>query len=118
MHTLPSVRNLCKMRMSASFGGGIGRMRETCGAACGMFLPAGPERSAADGTGRVGKSANQASVQESAAGFKAENGALGCAGLLGLAKMLRLSPIIIRGWNLAVCLTVVSSSDKSILNRG
>ena len=24
-------------RMSASFGGGIGRMRQTCGAACGMF---------------------------------------------------------------------------------
>ena len=26
------------LHMSASFGGGIGRMRETCGAACGMFL--------------------------------------------------------------------------------
>lgn len=25
------------LHMSASFGGGIGRMRETCGAACGMF---------------------------------------------------------------------------------
>ena len=31
------------LRMSASFGGGIGRMRETCGAACGMFLVAGLE---------------------------------------------------------------------------
>ena len=30
-------------RLSASFGGGIGRMRETCGAACGMFLLAGLE---------------------------------------------------------------------------
>ena len=29
------------LRMAASFGGGIGRMRETCGAACGMFLLAG-----------------------------------------------------------------------------
>ena len=29
-------------RMSASFGGGIGRMRETCGAACGLFLLFGP----------------------------------------------------------------------------
>ena len=28
------------LRMGASFGGGIGRMRETCGAACGMFLVA------------------------------------------------------------------------------
>lgn len=24
-------------KMSSSFGGGIGRMRQTCGAACGMF---------------------------------------------------------------------------------
>lgn len=29
------------LRLSASFGGGIGRMRQTCGAACGMFLLAG-----------------------------------------------------------------------------
>ena len=26
------------LRLSASFGGGIGRMRQTCGAACGMFM--------------------------------------------------------------------------------
>ena len=32
------------LRMAASFGGGIGRMRETCGAACGMFLLAGLEK--------------------------------------------------------------------------
>ncbi|MEG1546251.1 MAG: C-GCAxxG-C-C family protein, partial [Bacteroides sp.] len=31
------------LKMSASFGGGIGRMRETCGAACGMFMLAGLE---------------------------------------------------------------------------
>ena len=29
------------LHMAASFGGGIGRMREICGAACGMFLLAG-----------------------------------------------------------------------------
>lgn len=34
------------LHMSASFGGGIGRMRETCGAACGMFLLAGLEKGA------------------------------------------------------------------------
>ena len=32
------------LRISASFGAGIGRMRETCGAACGMFLLAGLEK--------------------------------------------------------------------------
>ena len=36
------------LRMSASFGGGIGRMRQTCGAACGMFLLAGLEKGAVD----------------------------------------------------------------------
>lgn len=40
------------LRMSASFGGGIGRMRETCGAACGMFLVAGLETGATEATDR------------------------------------------------------------------
>lgn len=40
------------LRMAASFGGGIGRMRETCGAACGMFLLAGLEKGAIDGADR------------------------------------------------------------------
>ena len=43
------------LRMSASFGGGIGRMRQTCGAACGMFLLAGLEKGAVDGKDREGK---------------------------------------------------------------
>lgn len=73
-------------RMAASFGGGIGRMRETCGAACGMFLLAGLERSAISGTDREGKAANYALVQELAEKFKAETGALRCADLLGLSK--------------------------------
>lgn len=73
-------------RMAASFGGGIGRMRETCGAACGMFLLAGLERSAVEGNDREGKAANYALVQELAQHFKQECGALRCADLLGLAK--------------------------------
>ena len=52
------------LRMSASFGGGIGRMRETCGAACGMFLVAGLETGATEATDREGKAANYAVVQE------------------------------------------------------
>ena len=43
------------LRMSASFGGGIGRMRQTCGAACGMFLLAGLEKGAVDGKDREAK---------------------------------------------------------------
>ncbi len=74
------------LRMSASFGGGIGRMRETCGAACGLFLLAGLEKSAVEGSDREGKAANYALVQELAEEFRRRNGALRCADLLGLSK--------------------------------
>lgn len=74
------------LRMSASFGGGIGRMRETCGAACGMFLLAGLETGATEATDRQGKAANYAVVQELAAEFKRRNGSLICRELLGLRK--------------------------------
>ena len=72
--------------MSASFGGGIGRMRQTCGAACGMFLLAGLEKGAVDGKDREGKAANYALVQELAEEFKKRNGSMICAELLGLKK--------------------------------
>lgn len=74
------------LRMSASFGGGIGRMRETCGAACGLFMLAGLETGAVDGADREGKATNYALVQQLAEEFKKRNGALKCAELLGLSK--------------------------------
>lgn len=74
------------LRMAASFGGGIGRMRETCGAACGLFMLAGLETGATEGSDRDGKAANYALVQELAEEFKKRNGALRCADLLGLSK--------------------------------
>ena len=63
--------------MSASFGGGM--MRETCGAACGMFLLAGLEKCAVEEKDRESKTANYALVQELAEEFKKRNGALRCA---------------------------------------
>lgn len=80
------------LRMSASFGGGIGRMRQTCGAACGMFLLAGLQTGAVRSDDREGKSRNYAVVQQLAARFKAENGDLICANLLGLNKKTESSP--------------------------
>lgn len=81
------------LRMSASFGGGIGRMRETCGAACGMFLLAGLEKGAIDGADKEGKAANYALVQELAAEFKKRNGSLNCGELLGLRKKISISSV-------------------------
>ncbi len=74
------------LKMSASFGGGIGRMRETCGAACGLFMLAGLETGCTEGSNSNGKAANYALVQELAEEFKQRNGALRCADLLGLSK--------------------------------
>lgn len=71
-------------RMSASFGGGIGRMRQTCGAACGLFLLVGLECGAVRGDDREGKSNNYAVVQRLARTFQQENGSLICAELLQL----------------------------------
>ncbi len=74
------------LRMAASFGGGIGRMRQTCGAACGMFLLAGLENGATDAKDRDGKAANYALVQQLAGEFAKRNGSLICAELLGLKQ--------------------------------
>lgn len=74
------------LKMSSAFGGGIGRMRETCGAACGLFMLAGLEKGATEGSDREGKAATYALVQELAAKFREETGSLRCSDLLGLSK--------------------------------
>lgn len=74
------------LHMSASFGGGIGRMRLTCGAACGLFMLAGLEKCALEGKDRESKAANYALVQQLAHTFEQRTGTLACSKLLGLSK--------------------------------
>lgn len=74
------------LKMSSSFGGGIGRMRKTCGAACGLFMLAGLETGCSEGRNREGKEANYKLVQELATEFAKRNGSITCAELLGLEK--------------------------------
>ena len=74
------------LKMSASFGGGIGRMRQTCGAACGLFMLAGLENGCTEGRNKDGKEANYILVQELAEEFKKRNGSIICSHLLGLDK--------------------------------
>lgn len=85
-------------RISASFGGGIGRMRETCGAACGMFMLAGLEVCSHDDSipalpmtenpypDAELKKKDYEVVQRLAADFRAETGSIICKELLGLNK--------------------------------
>lgn len=81
------------LRMSASFGGGIGRMRETCGAACGLFQLAGLDIAALEGSDRATKAANYKLVQSFAEKFRAANGSIVCAELLGLRNPVKDNPI-------------------------
>ena len=73
------------LRLSASFGGGMGRMRLVCGAASGMFMLAGLHNGSATPHDNDGKMANYAFVQQLAGEFKGKYGSLICAELLGLA---------------------------------
>lgn len=73
------------LRLAASFGGGIGRMRQTCGAACGMFLLAGLENGSATPGDHEGKARNYTLVQDLAATFRGEHGSIICSELLGIA---------------------------------
>lgn len=73
------------LRLSASFGGGMGRMRMVCGAASGMFMLAGLQNGSSTPHDNQGKMANYAFVQQLAEEFKARYGSLICAELLGLA---------------------------------
>lgn len=75
------------LRVSASFGGGIGRMREVCGAANGMFIVAGMLTGSVEGKDQNAKKNNYEVVQRLAAEFKKENsGTYICRELLGLNK--------------------------------
>lgn len=80
------------LRMSASFGGGMGRMRLTCGAASGMFILAGLENGCSTTEAPQKRAENYNLVQELAAEFKNENGSLTCAELLGLRSGKLESP--------------------------
>ena len=63
-------------------------MRQTCGAACGMFMLAGLENGSATPHDAKGKMQNYALVQQFADKFRAENGDIVCRRLLGLEPMV------------------------------
>lgn len=79
------------LRLSAGMGGGMGRLRMTCGAVSGMAILAGMECGSADASDRDGKSANYKVVQELCERFKSEHKSLVCAELLNIRNGVPLS---------------------------
>ncbi|MBO7426698.1 MAG: C_GCAxxG_C_C family protein [Clostridiales bacterium] len=74
------------LRMSASFGGGMGRMREVCGAFSGIIMILGLFAGQTEGEDREAKKENYRLVQEAAELFRAKNGSIICREILGLTK--------------------------------
>lgn len=72
--------------LSSGFGGGMGRMREVCGAVSGMFMAASIVSGYDDPSDSEGKKRTYAMIQSLAEKFKAQNGSIICKELLGLDK--------------------------------
>ena len=72
------------VRIASAFGGGMGRMREVCGAVSGMFMVLGALKGYADAEDNGAKKALYADVQALAARFRERSGSIICRELLGL----------------------------------
>ena len=72
--------------ITASFGGGMGRLREVCGAVSGMAFVASFISPCPTADNDKAKKANYALVQEFAEQFRQQNGSVVCRSLLGLDR--------------------------------
>lgn len=79
-------------KISAGLGGGVGRLREVCGAVSGGAMVIGSLTAATEGHDAEGKQKNYELVQEFARRFIDENGSVICHELLGLDKESEKSP--------------------------
>lgn len=78
-------------KIATSFGGGMGRMREVCGAVSGMFLVLGLHYPFTDTNDKTAKNTNYKAVQRLANQFKSEMGSYICADLLQKKRELESS---------------------------
>ncbi len=76
--------NNMALKLSSSFGGGMGRLREVCGAVSGMFMVAGLLYGYDDANASVEKSEHYSRIQKLAAEFELYNHSIVCRTLLGL----------------------------------
>lgn len=73
-------------RVSAGLGGGMGRMREVCGAMSALAMLAGFRYGATDGQDIQAKKQTYEAVQRMAERFREKNGSIICRELLGLNR--------------------------------
>ncbi len=73
-------------KLASSFGGGLGRLREVCGAVSGMAMASGMLYGYDSPTDFEAKTDHYARVQELAGKFSEANGSIVCKELLGLEQ--------------------------------
>lgn len=74
-------------KLSSSFGGGMGRMREVCGAVSGMFMVLGCLYGYDDPKATTEKMDHYVLIREAADKFKAETGSIICREILAGAEV-------------------------------
>ncbi len=74
------------VKLSSSFGGGMGRLREVCGAVSAMFMIAGLLKGYTSFNDDEAKAKHYELVQELAEKFKQQNGTIICRELLNLEE--------------------------------
>ena len=74
------------LMLSSSFGGGMGRLREVCGAVSGMFMVAGVLYGYDDPKDYEAKKVHYERIQQLAKEFELRNGSIVCRQLLGLGE--------------------------------
>ena len=83
---ITGIDDVLAATISAPFGGGMGRLREVCGAVSGMTMVAGFIAPNSQPNDNENKKNCYATVQALAEEFRAENGSIICRELLGLAQ--------------------------------
>ena len=74
------------LKLSSPFGGGIGRLREVCGAVSGMLMVVGATHGICDPTDPAAKMVNYQLTQTLVGRFKAEHGSYICRDLLSAVE--------------------------------
>ena len=72
------------LKLASSFGGGMGRLREVCGAVSAMFMIAGILKGYTEPNNDIVKANHYKLIQDLAAEFKLKHGTIICRELLGL----------------------------------
>ena len=74
------------VKMASSFGGGMGRLREVCGAVSGLFLAVGLKYGYTSPADSERKSKQYELIQQLAEEFKEKNGSIICRELLNVGE--------------------------------